>query len=141
MCYMLRDKISAVIPAYNEAETIGAGIQELKKCSLVGGIIVVDDGSDDDTAKTARMAGARVISRKNNGGKATAMEAGVKAAKNSIIMFTDADTTGLTAQKMEKIILPVLNGNRIMYIGVIRRRAYWLKKIIRLLPLISGLRV
>lgn len=141
MCSMLRDKISAVIPAYNEAETIGAVIQELKRCSLVGEIIVVDDGSDDNTTKIARTAGARVISRKNNSGKATAMEAGVKAASNSIIMFADADITGFTAQKMEKIILPVLNGNRIMYIGVIRRRAYWLNKIMRLLPLISGLRV
>ena len=73
MCSMLRDKISAVIPAYNEAETIGAVIEELKKCSLVGEIIVVDDGSDDNTGKIAKIAGARVISRKNNGGKATAM--------------------------------------------------------------------
>lgn len=135
------EKISAVIPAYNEARTIGAIILELRKCSLVDEIIVVDDGSDDDTAEVSRTAGARIISRKNNSGKATAMEAGVKTAKNSIVMFVDADITGFTTQKMEKIILPVLNGNRIMYIGVIRRRAYWLNKIARVMPLISGLRV
>ncbi|OGH71237.1 MAG: hypothetical protein A2921_01860 [Candidatus Magasanikbacteria bacterium RIFCSPLOWO2_01_FULL_43_20b] len=138
---MLGDKISAVIPAYNEAGTIGAVIEELKKCSLVGEIIVVDDGSDDDTAEVARLADVHVISHKDNCGKAIAMEAGVKAAKNSIIMFADADIIGFTAQKMEKIISPVLNGNRIMYIGVIRRRAYWFNKIMRFLPLISGLRV
>ncbi|MBI5222079.1 MAG: glycosyltransferase [Candidatus Magasanikbacteria bacterium] len=138
---MSTEKISAVVPAYNEAETIGVVIEELKKCPLVGEIVVVDDGSDDDTAKAARLAGARVISHTDNLGKAVAMENGVKATKNPIIMFVDADITGFTAQKMEKIILPVLNGSRIMYIGVVRRRAYWLNKIIRLLPLISGLRV
>ncbi|MBI4427203.1 MAG: glycosyltransferase family 2 protein [Candidatus Magasanikbacteria bacterium] len=138
---MPTEKVSAVIPAYNEEKTIEPIIRELKNCQLVDEVIVVDDGSDDDTAKITRLADARVISRKNNTGKSAAMESGVKAAKNSIIMFVDADITGFTAQKMEKIILPVLNGNRIMYIGVIRRRAYWLNKIMRFLPLISGLRV
>ena len=138
---MSTEKISVVVPAYNEAGTIVAVIEELKKCSLIGEIIVVDDGSNDDTAEVARLAGARVISHKDNIGKAVAMETGVKATKNPIIMFVDADITGFTAQKMEKIISPVLNGNRIMYIGVIRRRAYWFNKIMRLLPLISGLRV
>lgn len=141
MCSMLRDKVSAVVPAYNEAETIGAVIQELKKCSLVGEIIVIDDGSDDNTAEVARLVGARVISLADNLGKAAAMEKGVGTAKSPTIMFVDADFIGFTAQKMEKIILPVLSGNRIMYIGVIRRRAYWLNKIARVLPLISGLRV
>jgi glycosyltransferase involved in cell wall biosynthesis len=68
-------RVAAVIPAYNEARTIGevvAGIRRHVDC-----VIVVDDGSSDGTAERARAAGAQVIVHGTNGGKGTAVRTGL----------------------------------------------------------------
>lgn len=88
-------KISLIIPAYNEAERIGGTIFAVKKyfdaSSYEYEIIVVDDGSTDDTAQEVRKAGLEPLRLKKNGGKGAAVRAGIEAALGDVIAFTDAD--------------------------------------------------
>lgn len=82
----------AVVPAYQEAATIGDTLAALRP--LVDRIIVADDGSQDLTSERAASAGAVVIRRTNRGGKGAAAEAGVRAALGlggTVVLLADAD--------------------------------------------------
>lgn len=68
----------AIIPCYNESSTIGSVVLKVK--NHVDKVLVIDDGSADDTAKIAKAAGARVILHKKNYGKSTAIKNGFKYA-------------------------------------------------------------
>jgi lipopolysaccharide/colanic/teichoic acid biosynthesis glycosyltransferase/GT2 family glycosyltransferase len=83
---------SIVIPAYNAAATITDCIQAARQQEFAAPyeIIVVDDGSRDDTACLAEQAGAAVL-RQPRSGPAAARNAGIQAARSEIICFTDAD--------------------------------------------------
>ena len=87
-----------VVPAYREAERIGATVASLREAlapvAARGGaeIVVVDDGSDDGTAEAARAAGAdEVVELPDNRGKGAAVRAGMRASSGSVVAFTDAD--------------------------------------------------
>ena len=89
-------RLSIVVPAYREALRIGATVARIRADlgDLEGGveIVVVDDGSPDETAAAARAAGAdRVVVQPENRGKGAAVRAGVAAATGRTIAFTDAD--------------------------------------------------
>lgn len=102
--------ISVVIPAHNAAGTITECVQALREQTLSDSlyeIIVVDDGSDDDTAGVASRAGARVV-RQERGRPAAARNRGVEAAVGEIICFTDADCAP-AADWLEQITLPLAN--------------------------------
>jgi glycosyltransferase involved in cell wall biosynthesis len=101
--------VSVVIPAYNEAERIAATARAARALTGVGEVIVVDDGSADDTGKAAAMAGATVVHQVHNRGKAAAMEAGADAATGALLLFLDADL-GATACEAQVLIAPVLSG-------------------------------
>lgn len=87
-----RPSISVVVPAYNAAHSITACMTALgRQCgNLTYEIIVVDDGSSDNTAELAEAGGARVV-RKQRGRPAAARNAGIAAASGDIVCFTDAD--------------------------------------------------
>ena len=85
-------KICAVIPAYNEEENIAEVVKKTRE--HVDSVIVVDDGSEDDTAHIAEMMGATVVSHLVNMGKGFALETGIeKALENGsdILVTIDAD--------------------------------------------------
>lgn len=88
--------VSVIIPAYNEAETIGEVIRGIKNVgtNLSGEgfeIIVVDDGSTDSTADTARKEGAIVISHPYNIGNGASVKTGVRAATKDYLVLMDGD--------------------------------------------------
>jgi glycosyltransferase involved in cell wall biosynthesis len=86
-------KVSVVIPAYNAERTIGQTVEyslAQAREPLEIEVIVVDDGSKDDTVKVAKSAGATVI-RQENTGPAAARNRGWKSATGQVICFTDAD--------------------------------------------------
>jgi glycosyltransferase involved in cell wall biosynthesis len=89
---MSQHPISLIIPAFNAAEFLAQALDSARAQHLAPAeIIVVDDGSSDDTALIARARGdARVISRAN-GGPALARNTGLEAARGEIIAFLDAD--------------------------------------------------
>ncbi|MEK7401141.1 MAG: dolichyl-phosphate beta-glucosyltransferase [Gemmatimonadota bacterium] len=86
--------LSVVIPAYNEAarlpETLAAVRQFLDVHAITHEVIVVDDGSADDTANRARAGGARVMAERHRG-KAAALRVGVRAATGDRVLLMDAD--------------------------------------------------
>lgn len=82
--------VSAVIPARNEAPTIGRVVDMLSAMDHVAEILVVDNGSDDDTAALAARAGARVI-HEARPGMGHAIRAGFSAARHDWVMKADAD--------------------------------------------------
>lgn len=83
--------ISVVLPAKNEAGAIGQTIQKIKQLDMVTEIIVVNDGSTDDTAVLAEQAGARVVSHPYSKGNGAAIKTGARATVGSVIVFMDAD--------------------------------------------------
>lgn len=130
--------ISAVVPAKDECATIAGVIEALRAHPQIDDVIVVDDGSTDGTSECARKAGARVISLPSNGGKAAAMERGVEAARHEIIFFSDADLTGLTPDKIDRIVAPVQAGEYDMFVGIRGRRTYWANRLLHFTPILGG---
>lgn len=89
--------ISIIIPAYNEEETIGKVLPQIRKVMEKEEwgyeIIVVDDGSEDQTPKIAQEYGVRLISHPTNRGYGASIKTGLREARNEIILITDADET------------------------------------------------
>jgi glycosyltransferase involved in cell wall biosynthesis len=88
---MGKTKISIIIPAYNEAETIGDVINKIINLYPDFEMIVVNDGSTDNTASVAKDAGALVYSHPYNIGNGAAIKSGVRFASGKILVFMDGD--------------------------------------------------
>ena len=84
-------KISIVLPAKNESAAIGQTLQKLRMQCASAEIIVVNDGSSDDTASVASAAGARVLHHPYSKGNGAAIKTGARAATGEVIVFMDAD--------------------------------------------------
>jgi glycosyltransferase involved in cell wall biosynthesis len=84
-------KLSIVLPAKNESGAIGLTIQKIAHSFPHADIIVVNDGSTDDTAQLAEQAGARVVSHPYSKGNGAAIKTGARAATGEVIVFMDAD--------------------------------------------------
>lgn len=102
--------LSVVIPAYNEADKIGETLTALSTLHHVTEIIVVDDGSQDETATVAQAKADRVIRMEQNRGKGYALDVGWRESTGSVIAFLDADL-GATASLAAGLIEPVLLNN------------------------------
>lgn len=93
--------VSIVIPAYNAARTIAATLASIRAQTYAPDeVIVVDDGSTDETGQIAVRYGARVV-RQPNGGVSHARNTGVAAARNEWVAFVDADDTW-SPEKLER---------------------------------------
>jgi glycosyltransferase involved in cell wall biosynthesis len=83
--------VSVLVPAMNEADAIGAVVTRLRDAAAWREILVVDDGSSDDTAARARDAGARVIRHPYNKGNGAAVKTGIRHATGEFVLIVDAD--------------------------------------------------
>lgn len=83
--------VSIVIPARNEAVPLAVLLPEVRRLVPAAELIVVNDGSDDDTAKVAKAAGARVVAHPYPMGNGAAIKSGARAAMGEIIVFMDGD--------------------------------------------------
>ena len=125
--------IFVVIPAYNEATVVGRTVSDVRKyCSSV---VVVDDGSDDETGKTAEASGAKVLRHIINRGQGAALRTGIDYALSlgaDIIVTFDADGQFVAAE-IEKICGPLMAGDADIVLGsrfLTKNRIPFLKKII-----------
>jgi glycosyltransferase involved in cell wall biosynthesis len=82
---------SIVIPAFNEAASVGAVVQALLGAGRWREILVIDDGSSDETAVRAETAGARVIRHPYNKGNGAAVKTGIRHATGRFVLIADAD--------------------------------------------------
>jgi len=110
-------KVSAVIPAFNEESGIADTVRALRAIREITEIVVVDDGSSDNTGLAAQKSGADVVLRlKQNSGKGEALSRGVKRAGGEVICLVDADL-GQTAQQFALLLEPVLKGEADITVG------------------------
>ncbi|HVO41274.1 MAG TPA: glycosyltransferase family 2 protein [Aggregatilineales bacterium] len=109
--------ILAVIPAYNEDRFVASVV--LKARHFVDAVIVVDDGSTDETALLAQEAGATVIRQPSNSGKAAALNAGLTVARERdarAVVLLDGDGQHRPAD-IPALLRPILDGQADMVIG------------------------
>jgi glycosyltransferase involved in cell wall biosynthesis len=83
--------VSIVIPAMNEGAVVGEVVRELAAAARWHEILVIDDGSTDDTGAHAEAAGARVIRHPYNKGNGAAVKSGIRAATGEYILIVDGD--------------------------------------------------
>lgn len=110
-------RVAVIIPAKDEEDRIGATIRAARAIPHVDLVVVVDDGSEDDTQNAARHAGATVIRHSVNRGKASAMETGASVAAMRdvagrlprLLLFIDADL-GESAVETAPLVVPVVAG-------------------------------
>lgn len=103
--------VSVIIPAFNEEKTVAHVVKVVKSLNYITEVIVVDDGSSDQTAVNASEAGATVINHMKNRGKGAAIKTGFKNSKGDIVVFLDADLQNLTETQVDNIIKPIMNGD------------------------------
>ncbi len=102
--------VSVVIPAFNEEKSIKHVIDVVKEVEKITQIIVVDDGSTDNTYKIASKEDIITIKHRTNKGKGSAMNTGLKRVTNDVVLFLDADLSEITKEQVEIIINPILEG-------------------------------
>lgn len=127
-------KVIAVIPAYNEADSIVQVVKDVKP--QVAEVVVVDDGSTDSTGAYAKQAGATVLSHLINRGQGAALSTGSEyALRNSadIIVHFDADGQ-FSAAEIKRMVEPIITGAYDVTIGnrfsEIKNRIPWIKAVI-----------
>jgi glycosyltransferase involved in cell wall biosynthesis len=108
----MKNKISCIIPAHNEGPRVGNVLKVVQKHPLVSEIIVINDGSKDNTLqaiKNFRSKKIKLIDFKVNRGKTFAVMTGLKKSKNNIVMMLDSDLDNLTLDNLTALMSPVLN--------------------------------
>lgn len=111
-------RIAAIIPAYNEAPRLPGVLTAVTTAPSVEEVIVVSDGSTDDTcAVAAAWPNVTLVPLSTNTGKAGALAAGVDRTEAEILLFLDADLMGLTPEHVEWLLQPVLAGVADMTVG------------------------
>jgi glycosyltransferase involved in cell wall biosynthesis len=106
--------VSVVIPAFNEEEGIADVVQGMRSRGPWLEVVVVDDGSTDETAARAGAAGARVVRHPYNKGNGAAVKTGIREAQGSVVLLMDADGQH-SPEDAHAVIAPV--GTHDMVIG------------------------
>ena len=106
---MNQEKVSVIIPAYNEEKTIEKVVTFLLSSSLVDEIICINDGSKDSTEEILKQFGNKIIfiNLKQNKGKGNALAQGIKIAKGDIVIFLDADLVTLSDEHIHLLLEPL----------------------------------
>lgn len=102
-------RVSVIIPVLNESARVASVVRLALRSRRVGEVIVVDDGSIDDTPELAEAAGARVFTSTFLG-KGGSMEEGLAAARHDTLLYLDGDLAGLGDDLVERLTGPVLRG-------------------------------
>jgi len=133
-------KASIIIPAYNEEKNIRPVLEAVRSLQDVYEILVVNDGSIDNTSEVVRSYGIRVLDMPENCGKSSAMRSGLEATSEQVVLFLDADLIGLEPRHVDDLIFPVSAGIADMTVGVFTSGRGITDLAQRLTPFLSGQR-
>ncbi|MCK9221321.1 MAG: glycosyltransferase family 2 protein [Limnochordia bacterium] len=115
---MCAKKVVALVPAYDEAPRIGVVLDVLTGHNRIDEVVVIDDGSADDTATVAGSYPVTVLRHEENLGKGAALQSGLDYAKDAdIFLFLDADLIGLHQNHINMLLDGVLEESNQMSIG------------------------
>jgi polyisoprenyl-phosphate glycosyltransferase len=134
---------TAIIAAYNEENTLADVLRALTTNPLIDEVIVVSDGSTDETVEIARRFDVTVIALRQNHGKGYAMRIGVGWASHDVLFFVDGDMYNVTPAHIESLVMPVARGEVDMNIGVRHRGPVldFMHLKMKCGPVLSGIRV
>jgi polyisoprenyl-phosphate glycosyltransferase len=130
----------AIIPAYNEEKTVGQVIAVLKESPLIKKVIVVSDGSTDNTVDVSKSYGVEVVELSENIGKGGALKAGLDNSKAEVVLFLDADLIGLTQKHVHNLLEPVMSDQADMTIGIFEKGRIATDLAQKMAPHLSGQR-
>ena len=134
-------RVTAIIPAYNEEARIAAVLHVLTSVAAVDEVIVVNDGSTDDTAQVAQaIEGVQVVTLPRNKGKGGAMREGATRTQSDVLLFFDADLVGLTPRHVQDLLAPVCSGEATMAMGIFKGGRLWTDMAQFFAPAITGQR-
>lgn len=108
--------LAVIIPAFNEGETIARVVHTALELDCE--VIVVSDGSEDETVQRATEAGALVVHLEFNQGKGAATYAGLQATQAEVVILLDGDLVGLSKMHLDSLVDPVISGELDMAIGI-----------------------
>ncbi len=128
-----------LIPAFNEEKTIARVVGVALESNL-GPVLVVDDGSSDNTATVAEQAGATVLNLAKNLGKGGAVFEGAARLQTEVVLLIDADLTGLNPQHLKNLAQPVLGKRAEMTRGVFTGGRWATTAAQQLTPVLNGQR-
>ncbi len=128
-----------LIPAFNEALGLADVVTVALEAKL-GPVLVVDDGSTDNTSGVAEDAGAQVLRLTRNLGKGGAVAAGVRALDSRVVLLLDADLLGLTTGHLHDLARPVLASQVDMTRGVFKGGRWSTTAAQQMLPQLNGQR-
>ena len=134
------NKVTLIIPAYNEAGTIANVIKVAKRSELIDEVIVVNDGSTDNTLSICEDNKVKTINILKNKGKGNAIWEGIKSSESEIFLFLDADLIGLNDKHIKILIEPVLLRETEMTVGIFKNGEYWTTLSQKITPFLSGQR-
>ena len=118
--------MSVIVPVFNEEKTVNSVIKILIDSFLFNEVIVINDGSTDNSLKILKKFGNKIklISSKKNNGKGWAVAKGIELAKEKIIVLIDADLVNLNKVYLEKLIRPINNPKIQAVVGYRKKSKY-----------------
>ncbi len=127
----LRPRVSVCLPARNESATVGAIVEAVRTVDIADEIIVVDDGSSDDTAAIASAAGARVVAVADilpeagpGAGKGNVLWKALAACNGEVVCYLDADLRNFVPETVDKLCRPLLDDPGVMLVKPCYTRSF-----------------
>ncbi len=134
--------VSCIIPAYNEAPRVAAVLEAVAGHPLLSEVLVIDDGSTDETAAIAdsyKKQGVTLLRQEKNCGKTAALVRAIRESRCELLLFIDADLENLTRAEITSLLSPVLENRADVSISL-RKNAPFHYRLLGL-DFISGERV
>ena len=121
-------KISAVIPCYNDGSFLKPIVDEIQKSRFVKEIIVIDDGSSQETKQLlAEIKNITLVTHATNQGKAKAMLTGLKKADYELVLFIDSDLMNFSYKHINKMWKTLQDKNLDMVLGIRDKEIFYMK--------------